>query len=98
MAGLTNNTIARRFGLGLLLFALAASPVLAAEDEEEREPPPGQLALEGVESLLRALEALIEMIPQYELPELTDEGDIIIRRKRPDEVPLGGPETEETRT
>lgn len=89
--------IARRLALGFLLIALAASPAPASE-EEAREPPPGELALEGVESLLRALEALIRMIPQYELPELTNEGDIIIRRKRPDDVPLGGPETEETRT
>ncbi len=32
---------------------------------------------------MRALEALIDSIPQYEMPEINEHGDIIIRRKRP---------------
>ena len=36
---------------------------------------------------MRSLEAFVEGIPQYEMPEITEEGDIIIRRKRPDERP-----------
>jgi hypothetical protein len=32
--------------------------------------------------LMRALEAFIDMIPQYEMPEINENGDIIIRRKR----------------
>ena len=83
--------------VALLCLASTAGAASAADPETEREEP-GALALEGVETLLRALEALVDMIPQYEVPELTEEGDIIIRRKRPDDVPLGGPETEETRT
>lgn len=82
-----------------VLLCLAATPgaAPAADPEAEREAP-GELAREGVETLLRALEALVDMIPQYEMPELTEEGDIIIRRKRPDDVPRGEPEIEETRT
>lgn len=38
---------------------------------------------EGVQTILRALETMFKAIPQYELPEVLDNGDIIIRRKKP---------------
>jgi len=31
---------------------------------------------------MRALELMIDSIPQYEMPEIEENGDIIIRRKR----------------
>ncbi len=76
------------FGLAaaLILAAPAISPA-AAEEPSESETP-SELAREGVERLMRALEALIDSIPQYEMPEINEHGDIIIRRKReavPDE-------------
>ena len=43
------------------------------------------MAREGIEQLMRALDAFMRMVPQYDLPELTEEGDIIIRRRRPGE-------------
>ena len=70
----------------------------AAEEPSESETP-SELALEGVERLMRALEALIDSIPQYEMPEINEHGDIIIRRKRqpaPDE--LDDEDIEQTRT
>ena len=82
-----------RHGLAIwvLIAALAvAGPVPA------QTPDPGtgdreraeELAREGFEQLLRALEALLQSIPQYEAPEITEDGDIIIRRKRkPPEPP-----------
>ncbi len=82
-----------RHGLAIwvLIAALAvAGPVPA------QAPDPGtgdreraeELAREGFEQLLRALEALLQSIPQYEAPEITEDGDIIIRRKRkPPEPP-----------
>ena len=33
--------------------------------------------------MLRAIELMIEMIPQYDLPEVLPNGDILIRRKNP---------------
>ncbi len=66
------------FGLSAAL--ILATP-LAAEEPPESENP-SELALEGVERLMRALEALIDSIPQYEMPEINENGDIIIRRKR----------------
>lgn len=79
-------------GLSLGLFYPVPAP--AAEHGEQR---PEELAREGMERLLRAIELMIEMIPQYEMPEVLDNGDIIIRRKRPgrDEPE---PEFEETET
>ena len=81
--------------IGLAAALVLASPFAApgvvapaaAEESGELEDP-GELARDGVERLLRALEALIHSIPQYELPEINEHGDIIIRRKRqvaPDE-------------
>ena len=75
--------------LGLALVP-AGPPSLAAA--QEREESPEQLMREGMERMMRAMELMIEMVPQYEPPELTPEGDIIIRRKRrPEELP---PESE----
>ncbi len=79
--------------LAAVLLALAlgfaagpdAGPARAAGASEE---DPEELMREGVERMLRAIELMIEMIPQYEPPEVTEDGDIIIRRKRhTDEAP-----------
>ena len=81
--------------LSLFLF-LAALPVALAAGESEDESV-GELAREGVETLMRALEALIDEIPRYEMPELNEDGDIIIRRKRkPDEGSPEDPDIDET--
>jgi hypothetical protein len=65
-------------------FATLAGPLPAVAAEGET---PSELAREGMERMLRAIELMIEMIPQYEVPEVLENGDIIIRRKnpRPDE-------------
>ena len=61
------------------------------------------MAREAIEQLMRALELMIQSIPQYEMPEIEENGDIIIRRKRrtPDPEPREpenpkAPEVEET--
>ena len=79
-----------------LLVAMPQDAVLAQASEEES---PGEIAREGVEHLMRALDAFIDMIPQYETPELNENGDIIIRRKpRRNSQPNEEPEIDETRT
>jgi len=78
--------------VGILLFAgpPGAPQALAQTDEPESESgDPSEIAREGLEKIMRALGLMIENIPQYEMPELLDNGDIIIRRKKP------GPEEEE---
>ncbi|MDH3596514.1 MAG: hypothetical protein OEU09_14270 [Rhodospirillales bacterium] len=81
----------------LLGLALAGPPPAVAAAEPPKETPE-ELAREGMERMLRALELFIEMIPQYEMPEVTDDGDIIIRRKRGKSAPPPDPELEETDT
>ena len=81
--------------LSLFLF-IAAPPVALAAGESEDESA-GELAREGVETLMRALEALIDEIPRYEMPELNEDGDIILRRKRkPDEASPEDPDIDQT--
>ena len=46
-----------------------------------------ELAHEGIKNLMQALRLMIEHIPQYELPVLNKNGDIIIKRKYPHEMP-----------
>ncbi len=62
-----------------LALALAASPAALAE-----EPSVGQQVDEAMQRALNLLERFIGAIPGYEAPEITPEGDIIIRRKRPE--------------
>ncbi len=70
------------FGLcaALVLAPPAVAPAVAEESRESENP--GALVSDGIERLMRALEAFIDMIPQYEMPEINENGDIIIRRKR----------------
>ena len=60
---------------------VAAPTQTLAQDRGDAET----LARAGVERLMRALELLMERIPQFEAPEINEDGDIIIRRKRPRE-------------
>ena len=65
------------------LLADDRSPPSVQEDLEEAE----QMARESMEKLLGVLKRLLYAIPQYEAPEILENGDIIIRRvprHRPD--------------
>ena len=70
------------------------------QDLSERERAE-EMAREGMERIMRALEMLMDSIPQYDLPEVNENGDIIIRRKRApeldeSEVPEGEPDAADT--
>ncbi len=58
------------------------------------------MAREAIQQLMRALGLMIDSIPQYELPVIEENGDIIIRRKRraprPEPGQPGAPEIDET--
>ena len=93
----------RASALALALIVCFAPPALAAEEEDRA---PAEMAREGIERFMRALEMFIEAIPQYEAPIINENGDIIIRRKRkkaPEQEPdkdkdKGKEGMEETRT
>jgi len=72
----------RRSILALPLLFLLALPAAAAENET-----PSEMAADALAKMIGALEQLIKSIPQYEKPEVTENGDIIIRRKRPNDPP-----------
>lgn len=65
--------------------ALVAALLLGAAPA--RADDPLARAEEGMRQILTALQLLIASIPQYEMPEVLDNGDIIIRRVQP-EAPL----------
>ena len=68
----------RKTGIAFAILILTALPAVGQQRED-----PSQLATEGLSKMVQALEALMRSIPQYEKPEINENGDIIIRRKRP---------------
>jgi hypothetical protein len=70
----------------LLTAALGLSPARAAEDAplSNRAEQAEKALREGAEKMIKALQGLIQSIPQYEAPKVLDNGDIILRRKAPD--------------
>jgi hypothetical protein len=78
--------------LALLAPAARAGEKSAAEERLERQLQEVETLLrQGLDRMSGAVETLLQTVPQYELPHLNDDGDIIIRRKRP----APAPETDE---
>ena len=78
--------------LSLWAVLAAATPAaLAQEGGESGDSSPQELAREGAERLMNALDGLLRMIPQYGVPEIQDNGDILIPRLNPEggETPQG---------
>ncbi|WP_448207640.1 hypothetical protein [Azospirillum sp. sgz302134] len=79
----------------LLAASLAWTAPAFAADTPATPPPapgtPGDQARQGLDLLMKALEGWVRQMPLYAPPEVTPEGDIIIRRldkNRP--APPGG--------
>jgi hypothetical protein len=82
--------------LSAILVGASAPKTLRAAQHDERGRAE-DMAREAIEQLMRALELMIDSIPQYEMPEIEENGDIIIRRKRRAPRPEPSvPEIEET--
>jgi hypothetical protein len=64
--------------------------------QENGPPTPESEALAGIERLMRALELLLESIPQFDPPYVDENGDIVIPRHRApeDEAPAPMPDDE----
>ena len=62
--------------------AVGAEPNPVTDVRKQAE----QALREGGGDILRALKLMLHALPQYELPEVLDNGDIIIRRKHPDRL------------
>ena len=70
------------------MLSLAPGMVEAQTREEPRPSPQDQqsaeaLAREGMEKLMQALRQMLLTVPQYDMPQLNERGDIIIKRRNP---------------
>jgi len=65
-------------GTALAVFLVFSIPANVMAEEKGAD----ELAVEGLEKLINALSVFIDSIPQYEAPEILENGDIIIRRKQ----------------
>lgn len=92
---------------GLALALATPQPVAAAEAPPSPRivPDSTERALrEGAETIMKAIELMLNAIPQYEMPEMLPNGDIIIRRKPPeapawpDGKPAPAPDRDQTKT
>lgn len=75
----------RRTAILAVTLALLGTPGLAQTEQRPAPAPddPVALAEQAAQQLLQALRLFLRSIPTYELPEMLDNGDIIIRRKQP---------------
>jgi hypothetical protein len=73
---------------------IAGLPLAAAAQEKST----GDQLDEVLENVLDAIGMVLQAVPQYELPEVLPNGDIIIRRVPPLEPPEGKPEEEPENT
>ena len=64
-----------------LAFTLSISSVAYADEKRS----PEVMIEEGTKMIFDALDLVLRAIPQYEAPEILENGDIIIRRKNPTE-------------
>ena len=86
--------------LTLAVLIMVSTPVISAELYKAQTAPsqqknPEDMIEDGMKMILNALQLLLKSIPQYEAPEVLENGDIIIRRVRPGEkAPNSGDETQ----
>ena len=76
-----------------LAIALAAGPA-TAQQRDQKEQGLEETARSAIESLMDVMRTLIDKIPMYEAPVIMDNGDILIKRKRPEEAPQPKPPNE----
>ncbi len=98
----SRNTLILLVFLSAFLIGAVVSTAPRAAQRDDRAAAE-DMAREAIAQLMRALELMIQSIPQYEMPEIEENGDIIIRRKRrtPEPEPREpghpeAPEVEET--
>ena len=73
--------------LAIVLTRTGIPPALAQTPSPDPRERAEELAREAADQIFRALDLLLKSIPQYDRPEITEDGDIIIRRHRPHATP-----------
>ena len=69
--------------MALIVPMAFASPAFAQSDKKSTPETPSEMIGEATRTILKAFEIMMRSIPQYEVPEILENGDIIIRRKHP---------------
>ena len=86
--------------LTIAVFIMVSTPAISADLHKVQTPPsqqkkPEEMIEDGMKMILNALQLILKSIPQYEAPEVLENGDIIIRRVRPGEkAPKSGDESQ----
>ena len=75
----------RKFAAALALIVFASGPVVGAEsspsqESEEKQRQAEELAIEATQRFMQAIELMIQALPQYGMPRIDDQGNIIIPR------------------
>jgi len=78
-----------------LALGLAAFGVPPAHAQDTTLEGAQQQAVEGIAKLLQALQLFVKSVPQFSAPEVLPNGDIIIRRVKPQEPSPEKPEAED---
>jgi hypothetical protein len=76
-----------------LAIALTAGPAMA-QQRDQKEQGLEETARSAIESLMDVMRTVIDKIPMYEAPMILDNGDILIKRKRPEDAPQPKPPNE----
>ena len=67
----------------VFLLSLAAPFPARATDPVPAQPTPREQTVQGLELIMQGLKRMIEQVPLYGPPEMTPNGDIILRRLSP---------------
>ena len=80
----------------VLLVALGTvSPAMTLSAAGIDPEDPKVILEDATREIMRALELIMSSIPQYELPEVLENGDIVIRRVQPDTEKMSPPQADE---
>jgi len=69
--------------VGALAIAALASSASAQSQSDKQWQRAEDTIREGAEKIVRGLEQMIRSLPQYDMPEVQPNGDIVIRRRPP---------------
>ena len=75
----------RKIAAALAMIIFATAPVLGGEsspsqDSQEKQHQAEALAIEATQRFMQAIELMIQALPQYGMPRMDDQGNIIIPR------------------
>ena len=61
--------------------------LLKTQTSPSQKEVPERMIEDGMRMILSAIELILQSIPEYQAPEILENGDIIIRRVQPNEKP-----------